>query len=227
MKRLIARWPALATLLSISLLAGCGGGGYSAPQNVAPVANAGPAQTVDAGTLIKLAGSGTDANQDLVSYTWTLAKPANSMASLINPKVATPNFIADIAGTYTATLVVNDGQVNSAPAVVVLTAQVPVAAFVKLWDGDACSTSRRLYVVDGHYVVAQSASSTCSDSSNTVLYESTPAVKLCAKGGIVVQPCSEAATDTLMNSIQADIIRFSQNAQTVDHTVKQAYTYGP
>ena len=213
-----------STLLSLSA---CGGGDAGPPKNVAPVANAGTGQTVDAGTLIKLNGSYTDANQDLVSYTWTLAKPAGSMASLLNPKVATPDFIADIAGTYTATLTVNDGELNSAPASVSFTAQVPVAAFVKLWDGNTCATSQRIYVVDGHLVYTQQGSSTCSDSNSASLYDSTPARLLCTRGGLVSLPCSESTSDALMTSIQADIIHFLRNEPTVDHSIKQVYTYGP
>ncbi|MES2115857.1 MAG: PKD domain-containing protein [Pseudomonadota bacterium] len=223
------RTPLPSLLLSMVLLSltACGGGDAAPPKNVAPVANAGAAQTVDAGTLVKLNGSGTDANQDLVSYSWTLAKPAGSMASLINSHVATPDFIADIAGTYTATLTVNDGDLNSAPATVTFTAQVPVAAFVKLWDGDVCSNSRRIYVADGHLVYTQSTSSNCSDSNNTSLYESTPARQLCTAGGVAGLSCSESATQALMTSIQADIVHFLRNEPTVDHTIKQVYTYGP
>lgn len=219
----------LSMVLSSALLSltACGGGDAGPPKNVAPVANAGTGQTVDAGTLIKLNGGYTDANQDLVSYTWTLAKPAGSMASLINPKVATPDFIADVAGNYTATLTVNDGELNSAPATVSFTAQVPVAAFVALWNGDACATSRRIYVVDGHLVYTQQGSTTCADTNSASLYESTPARLLCTSGGLVSLPCSESASQALMTSIQTDIVHFLRNEPTVDHSIKQVYTYGP
>ncbi|HJV01038.1 MAG TPA: PKD domain-containing protein [Burkholderiaceae bacterium] len=217
----------LSMALTSALLAACGGGDAGPPKNVAPVASAGTGQTVDAGTLIKLNGSYTDANQDLVSYTWTLTKPAGSMASLINPKVATPDFIADIAGTYTATLTVNDGELNSAPASVSFTAQVPVATFVALWDSSTCATSRRIYVADGHLVYTQQSSTICSDTNSASLYESTPARLLCTRGGLVSLPCSESTSDALMTSIQADIVHFLRNEPTVEHTIKQVYTYGP
>lgn len=220
---------ALTSALSLALLslAACGGGDAGPPKNVAPVASAGTAQTVDAGTLVKLNGSYTDANQDLVSYTWTLAKPAGSMASLLNPKVATPDFIADVAGTYTATLTVNDGELNSAPSSVSFMAQVPVASFVALWNGNTCATSRRIYVVDGHLVYTQQGSATCADTNSVSLYESTPARLLCSRGGLVSLPCSESTSDALMASIQADLVHVLRNEPTVDHTIKQVYTYGP
>jgi hypothetical protein len=111
------------SLLFLLMLSACGGGDYTPQANRAPVANAGPAQTVNAGTSIKLAGSGTDADQDLITYSWTLARPAGSSAALLNYHVASPTFFADVPGAYVATLVVNDGKLDSAPSSVTITAQ--------------------------------------------------------------------------------------------------------
>jgi hypothetical protein len=117
----IMRISLAAVLLALSA---CGGGGdYAAQANRAPVADAGPAQTVAIGSSIKLAGGGADADQDLLSYSWTLTKPAGSGATLLNYHVATPTFFADLPGAYVATLVVNDGKLDSAPSNVTITAQ--------------------------------------------------------------------------------------------------------
>lgn len=113
---------AAALFLSV-LLCACGGGDYVPQANHAPVASAGPALVVSVGTSVKLNGSATDADQDLVSYTWTLSKPANSAAYLLNSKVATPTFNPDVAGVYVATLIVNDGKLDSLPSTVMITAQ--------------------------------------------------------------------------------------------------------
>lgn len=107
------------------MLSACGGGNDAPLANHAPGANAGPAQTVAAGTSIKLAGSGTDADQDIVLYSWTLTRPAGSTATLLNYHVATPTFFADVPGQYVATLIVNDGQLDSAPSSVTITATSP------------------------------------------------------------------------------------------------------
>jgi|SRR5450830_1008924 len=114
------RKSSLAILLALSA---CGGGNTTPQANRAPVADAGAAQTVVAGTSIKLAGSGTDADQDIVLYSWTLTKPAGSSATLLNYHVATPTFFADLPGAYVATLIVNDGKLDSAPSSVTITAQ--------------------------------------------------------------------------------------------------------
>jgi len=112
-----------ALLLTLTLVACGGGGDYNAPANHVPVAIAGPAQGVAAGSSVKLAGSGTDADQDILAYSWTLTKPAGSTAALLNYHVATPTFFADLPGVYVATLTVNDGKLDSAPSSVIITAQ--------------------------------------------------------------------------------------------------------
>ena len=82
-------------------------------------------------------------------------------------------------------------------------------------------------MADGHLVYTQQSSTNCSDSNSASLYESTPARLLCTSGGVAPAPCSESANQALMTSIQADIVHFLRNEPTVDHTIKQVYTYGP
>jgi hypothetical protein len=98
--------------------------------NAAPVAQAGSTQNVTAGSLVTLDGSGSsDANGDTLTYAWTLTtSPTGSTASLRGADTAAPSFIADLAGTYIASLVVNDGQASSAPASVTITATTANAA---------------------------------------------------------------------------------------------------
>lgn len=95
-----------------------------------PIANAGMAQNVISGTLVKLDGSASsDANGDLLTYNWSLtSKPANSMAGLSSATSSTPTFTADLSGIYVASLVVSDGKVNSTVATVSVTASVANAA---------------------------------------------------------------------------------------------------
>ncbi len=95
--------------------------------NSAPVANAGVAQTVATDALVAFDGStSSDANGDALTFAWVLtSKPANSNAALSSTTTQRPTFTADVAGTYVATLVVNDGKVASAPSTVAVTASAP------------------------------------------------------------------------------------------------------
>lgn len=224
MKTLALRLAAPALLLA---LAACGGGTYQAPVNSAPRASAGANQQVDAGSKVTLEGSGTDAESDLLDYVWTLSKPAGSSATLLNPKFQQQSFIADVAGTYTATLNVSDGKAAAAPVSVTVTAAVPVASFVKLWDGDSCAQVRRLYVIDGHLVYAHSMSiNSCSESAYDVLYESTPARTLCSTNGFSgALSCGDPANLALMQTIMAGRNK-DDLGLGAGHTVKLAYSFG-
>lgn len=97
------------------------------PANSPPVADAGPNQTVNVGDTVTLDGSNSsDADSDPLTYQWSLESPAGSNATLSGGTTVNPTFIPDIEGTYTATLVVNDGTVDSAPDSAVITAQLVV-----------------------------------------------------------------------------------------------------
>lgn len=92
--------------------------------NAAPVANAGPAQYVFSGSVVKLDGSASsDANGDALTFSWDLmAKPANSSATLSSSTSVKPTFTADVTGSYVVRLNVNDGKVSSAGATVAIIA---------------------------------------------------------------------------------------------------------
>src|SRR5438270_14048861 len=72
--------------------------------NTPPVANAGPDQTVKIGATVILNGSGsTDVDGNPLTYKWTLVtRPAGSKAVLSNPASVTPQFVADVPGSYVA-----------------------------------------------------------------------------------------------------------------------------
>lgn len=121
----------------------------AAVANVVPVANAGAAQNVVAGTWVTLDGSASsDANGDQLTYSWSLtSKPAGSSAVLGLPSSARPTFTADLGGTYVASLTVNDGKVNSAAMTVVVTA---LAQGISLTATNVpVSASKLIAVVDG------------------------------------------------------------------------------
>ena len=96
--------------------------------NLAPVANAGVAQTVARNATVTLNATGsTDANGDTLLYNWTMTfKPTNSTATLgTGTNLAQPTFVADLAGVYVFTLTVSDGRLTSNVATVAVTATGP------------------------------------------------------------------------------------------------------
>lgn len=110
----------LAAILLALLLGACGGGGGSVTDtssplaNTPPVASAGSAQNVVLDAAVTLDGSASsDVNGDALGYAWSLtARPAGSTAVLTGATSAKATFSPDVAGTYTATLVVLDGKPN-------------------------------------------------------------------------------------------------------------------
>ncbi len=90
--------------------------------NAAPVANAGPDQTVALGAKVLLDGrSSLDPEGSPLAYAWSLtSRPAGSTAALDNTSLSSPSFTADKPGNYVAQLIVNDGSLSSAPDTVVV-----------------------------------------------------------------------------------------------------------
>jgi hypothetical protein len=103
---------------------------YSSVNNSAPVANAGNNQSITVGSVVNLDGTGsTDANRDALTYKWSLSNvPTGSGATLNSTISPNPRFTADMTGTYTAILIVNDGKVDSLSSVVVITASAANSA---------------------------------------------------------------------------------------------------
>ncbi|ARN73081.1 PKD domain-containing protein [Oceanicoccus sagamiensis] len=120
--------------------------------NVAPQALAGPDQEVLVGAIVNLSGVVNDANDDVLTYSWSLSLPAGSSATLSDVNDLTPSFTADVAGDYTATLTVNDGELSANDTVVISAivddrAACVIAGFTDD-DGDGVCNDEDLYPAD-------------------------------------------------------------------------------
>lgn len=139
--------------LVATVLLGCGGGGSSRDCsaaanacNVAPVANPGAAQSVLVATTVMLDGNGSsDQNGNPLTYSWEfVSKPQNSTAILAAATSAKANFVPDQEGIYLINLTVNDGQVNSSPVTVAVTASNTNLSITQLSYGEGSTIPTRL-----------------------------------------------------------------------------------
>ncbi len=94
--------------------------------NGAPTANAGEdIDTMDCTHVALDAGSSVDPDGDTLLYYWDLqAKPSESAATVddfSDRSIADPTFLADVAGSYTLSVAVTDGEEWSSPDLVQLT----------------------------------------------------------------------------------------------------------
>src|SRR5439155_805198 len=126
--------------------------------NSQPFAYPGPDQTVFAGTLVVLDGSGSfDIDGDPLTYAWALtSKPEGSLAELTDPTGVQTAFFADLPGLYAVQLIVNDGALNSDPMTGV------IAVFV-----DPCTGSNAVICTPSdscHTSTCDSWSGTCFES---------------------------------------------------------------
>jgi hypothetical protein len=134
----------------------------SAGANAVPVAQAGTAQNTVIGTVVTLDGSASsDANDDLLTYTWSFtSRPTGSGATLTSATAAKPSFTADMAGVYVLSLVVNDGNENSLPISVTINTSSANAAPVAVAGFSRSVVTGSVVTLDG---------STSSDANKDLL----------------------------------------------------------
>jgi fibro-slime domain-containing protein len=95
--------------------------------NSAPVANAGDDKATLVGVAVALDGSGSsDVDNDSLSYQWSIISPDGADISIISDATsAQPSITPPDEGVYIVQLVVNDGQLSSAPDTVSVIANYP------------------------------------------------------------------------------------------------------
>jgi hypothetical protein len=156
--------------------------------NQPPIANAGPDQTLVAGSTVQLTSAGSsDPEGAALGYFWSmLNKPAGSTADFNNANAANPTFPADRKGTFVAQLIVNDGTLDSAPDTVQITAtnRAPVAV------ADSFSVAQ-----DGSLVVGAATGVLANDTDadgdalTAILVGANPTgLSLSANGGFTYTP---------------------------------------
>jgi hypothetical protein len=160
------------------------------PLNQAPVANAGSARVVAgasaAGTIVQLDGSAsTDPDSDTLTYRWSGPFPeGNGMVTGAKPSITLP------FGNSQVTLVVNDGEVDSAP----------VTAPVTVSDFDVAAQNSSLSVARGSSVTASLALTPrwgSFDREVTLGCANLPASMTCQFSPATITPGANGGTVTL------------------------------
>jgi hypothetical protein len=99
--------------------------------SAAPLANAGPNETVPVEQLVILNGSGSTnpSGVGTLTYSWTFTSvPAGSRALLGHSSTAFATFTVDVPGSYTIQLTVSNGVASSSASVTVSTSHTPPVA---------------------------------------------------------------------------------------------------
>jgi hypothetical protein len=96
-----------------------------------PVANAGPNQTAQPGSMVSLNGSGSTNPSGIgtLSYDWTfISRPPGTAAVLQFATTPTPQFTVDVAGTFVVQLTVSNGIGTDVATVTISTGNTPPVA---------------------------------------------------------------------------------------------------
>ncbi|SMF94047.1 REJ domain-containing protein [Methylomagnum ishizawai] len=115
-----------------------------------PVADAGGDQTAGIGDTVYLDGTNSYDPEDAdLGYRWTFTqKPQGSQASLADADTDSPSFVADQAGTYQVQLIVNNGAMDSAPALanIVVSAQADTSPVADAGFDQTATTGDTVYL---------------------------------------------------------------------------------
>ena len=181
------------------------------PVNDAPVAQAGQDREVFVGDLVTLDGSDSaDVDTGVLNFNWTFnAVPQGSAAAFSASSAENPTFTPDVDGTYKIQLIVNDGEFDSPPDQVVITAilrMVKVPDVVGLSQADAEAALLAVNLVVG--VITTEYSETVPEGS--VIHQNPVA------GKPVVETAAVDLTISLGSENQPPSVSFSASPSSVE-----------
>ncbi len=114
----------------------------TAQANIAPLADAGPDQTVLENSWVTLDGSGSfDPDADAITHSWTQTSGDSITLDLSDPIY--PSFTAALAGDYSFELVVSDDSLSSPADEVRVTVEIPEPATLVMLTLGGLSLIRR------------------------------------------------------------------------------------
>ena len=157
MHNLSLRFLLIGLVAGLLFLTGCDAGGANEEpddpmENTDPTASASADETtVTVGTQVMLDASGSsDPDGDNLSFSWSLNAPSGSSVQLSDDTAEQPTFTPDVAGDYTASVTVDDGNNGTDDASVTVTAEAASVVTV-----DANITTNTTWTSDVTYRVTQ------------------------------------------------------------------------
>lgn len=98
-----------------------------------------------------------DPNYDPLNYGWTGTTPTGQNLVLTDATTPSPSFVPDMAGDYTFTLTVNDGELSSAPQSMTVTVNQAPARFIDNQNGTVVDAlQQRVWLKKAHCLVSAS-----------------------------------------------------------------------
>ena len=140
--------------------------------NLPPVANAGPDQSVELGSEVTLDGSASgDPEDEPLTFSWSFIRlPVGSDVKLDDAAAEKPKFTAEDFGTYVVQLIVNDGTQDSPPDTVTVTTEAnnppvldpdgAIQPLQEVKEGDVLSLTVQATDPDGDNLTIEITSST-------------------------------------------------------------------
>ena len=154
-------------------------------------ANAGSPQSVSAGSFVTLDGSASRTRVGgSLAYKWELTSmPSGSVAALASPSSVKPIFLADLLGTYTASLTVSDGAYRSTASNVSVTVTAPEPRVPPPTAADSVPVSQCQEITNpGNYVLTRDLSTADGEYECIRIHDTTNVVLDCGNhmlsGGI-------------------------------------------
>jgi hypothetical protein len=170
------------TLISICLssaLLACGSSSDNSSEpisdvNSIPTADAGNNQTVKINELVSVSAElSSDPEGDPLTYQWTFeTTPVGSGSQLLNSTNQSSSFTPDTVGTYTLSLVVNDGTNDSAEVYVTITASEQVTSILDITDIKLTSRAGSCSDYVGEYI------SNVSDIKRNMAFNGSISIKM-------------------------------------------------
>jgi hypothetical protein len=191
--------------------------------NRPPEANAGSDRSVRVGQEVILDGNASfDPDGDSLTFSWSFdQRPPGSLATLIEPASANPSFVPDVAGGYVARLIVNDGELDSAPDLVTITANPPPPSAIALTPATAQIDTRDSLTLTITLDQPALAGGQIVDlvASNTIV--TVPATATVAEGQTTATFVAESGLDTGNVTVTASATSLASDSSTIQVKLRE------